>query len=419
MMGTKSLFRKKALEALSAPQLNTAPLKVVTVSGWLAMGALCALLGMGLLWGLFGSVSTYVSGQGILMLGGGIDTVIAPSSGRIVEINVKVGDRVHPQMIMGRLYSVDTVDKLVISKAEMARAKQELHLFSQYDEKTYQSKKQALLEKKKGVLTTIEKLKRQILSEQRRVSSREKLLAEGLVDPDSLAMAKAQLLTREVELDGFENQLLQLDSNLKTIDQEKSRYQSLYTYGFDHTQLVQGQLQDRLAEEEKLLSNYEGVVTEVLRNKGDMVQLGDSVFAIEIESARHSLEAVIFVPASQGKRIKEGMIAKISPSTAKKELYGRMIGRVSFVSPYPESELAIQNILHNQALIRRLTSDEPMLRVVVDLKQDPKTKSGFAWTTPQGPQYSISGGTLCEGNVEIEKHAPLLILFPFLERFFR
>ncbi len=419
MSNPKLVYRKKAVDAMQQVDDCSQPLEIVPVKGWLALLVLLVLSGLILVWAIFSSMATYVSGRGILLQGDGMDTVVAPSSGHIVALQFKVGDYVEQNAILGKLYSMDTEDKLRVSTFESNHAKQDLHLFSSYDSRTYEAQLQALKQKQNGLITTIEKLKAQLGVEEKRLTARERLLADGLLDPDSVSVVKSAVLAREVELSNFENQLSELHAQIRDFERQHVRQSSQYRFDFDRSNQAHTQLKNRVDVEENIRSVYSGIVTEILKNKGDMVTMGEALFTIELETSHNSLEAIIFVPASQGKRIQEGMMITVSPSTAKKEMYGCLVGKVTFVSPYPESASAMQTILHNESLIATLTSKEPVLRVVARISVDPKTPSGLRWTSKRGPKYLITGGTLCEGHVVIESSPPLLVVFPFLNWLFR
>ncbi len=414
-----SLFRQKALKALQAPEDLSTAIEVVSMRGWIALGVLLILLVFALIWGICGSLSTYVTGQGILLEGQGIDDVISPSAGRLTNIYVEVGDEVESGQIVGKIHALDAENHVALSRSDLDRAQKELQLFSQYDAKTYTAQRQTLAQEQQDTLSAITQVKSQLTAEEERLSQRERLLKEGLVDPDNVMNVKAHLITQERELKALESQLLQLQARSKDLEQQYNRQQSQYKFNIEHSQMVQSQSAKQLDLDENLRAEVNGVVTEIRHYKGDIVNSGESIFSIELESSRTNLTAILYVPASKGKSVWTGMPIKISPSTAKKELYGRMVGTVTFVSPYPESEAAMKAMLHNDLLIRMLTADEPVIRVVARLKLDPNSDSGFVWTSGKGPHYRIQGGTLCEGNIEVETHSPLVSVFPFLYRFGR
>lgn len=77
------LFRKVALDRLSSPEQLDEMMKITNPKGWLALGALGALITAILAWGIFGNVPLLVVGEGILTRGGALTLVQATGSGTI------------------------------------------------------------------------------------------------------------------------------------------------------------------------------------------------------------------------------------------------------------------------------------------------------------------------------------------------
>ena len=64
---SRQVFRKVALDRLSSPEQLDQLVKITTPSGWLALAALIILLVMLLVWAVFGTVPSQVSGPAILI----------------------------------------------------------------------------------------------------------------------------------------------------------------------------------------------------------------------------------------------------------------------------------------------------------------------------------------------------------------
>lgn len=89
------MFRKEALARMSSPDQLDQLLQVTAPRGWVALGGLGLLLLMGILWGVFGTVSTTVEGQGVLIRPGGVRSVVCPAEGVITSVLVHVGDTIY------------------------------------------------------------------------------------------------------------------------------------------------------------------------------------------------------------------------------------------------------------------------------------------------------------------------------------
>ncbi len=90
----KRVFREKALEGLASPEQLDQLLELTTPKEWVALIGLGSLLMIGILWSIFGSISSTVTAQGVLTRAGGLNPVESPVSGRIRDIQVKAGDQI-------------------------------------------------------------------------------------------------------------------------------------------------------------------------------------------------------------------------------------------------------------------------------------------------------------------------------------
>ncbi len=63
----KQIFRQSALDRLSSPEQLDMLFQVVRPAYWAALSALLLLLSVLVVWGFYGTVTTMVSGQGILL----------------------------------------------------------------------------------------------------------------------------------------------------------------------------------------------------------------------------------------------------------------------------------------------------------------------------------------------------------------
>lgn len=64
---TQGLFRKESLERLSSPERLDELMTIVNLKTWLPLGAIGAMLGLGLIWSLVGRIPVTTSGRGFLV----------------------------------------------------------------------------------------------------------------------------------------------------------------------------------------------------------------------------------------------------------------------------------------------------------------------------------------------------------------
>lgn len=103
----RSIFRKVALERLSSPEQLDQLLRVTDRRGWLALSGAAMLLVMAVLWGVLGSVSSKISGDGLLMRRGGLRTVVSRASGEVMDLHVRVGDVIDQGQVVATLFQAE------------------------------------------------------------------------------------------------------------------------------------------------------------------------------------------------------------------------------------------------------------------------------------------------------------------------
>lgn len=97
------LFRKEALDRLMSPEALDQLMKVTSPRSWVALLGLMVLLAAVVLWGVFGEVPITVEGEGILIRGGGINSIASPVAGQISDMYIEVGDSINEGDVIARI----------------------------------------------------------------------------------------------------------------------------------------------------------------------------------------------------------------------------------------------------------------------------------------------------------------------------
>ncbi len=125
-----------------------------------------------------------------------------------------------------------------------------------------------------------------------------------------------------------------------------------------------------------------------------------------------NLEVTAFIDAADSKKIKEGMNANIILSYVRKEEYGFIIGKVSFVSDFPANADDLKKKLNNEFLINKLTQNIIPVEMRIELSTDTSTVSGYKWSSISGYNDKIHSGTLCDVQIIIENRKPVKFIIP-------
>lgn len=92
-MDTK-LFQEKSLAKLKKPEGDDKLFRVVPSLGWVGLATVMIVIFSILIWSFFGIMADKVAGYGIILDKEGINSVSTMASGRIVQQNYSLGDRV-------------------------------------------------------------------------------------------------------------------------------------------------------------------------------------------------------------------------------------------------------------------------------------------------------------------------------------
>lgn len=415
-MEKASIFRKKALEKLESPEQLDHVIQVATPKGWVFLAVIMGWILLVLLWSIFGVIPAEVTGEGILVKGQGLMDICAESDGRVASVSVRAGDAVKSGQVLAKISARYTENELKLANLNLTDAKQKWTLFSQYQSEIQTNKRQDFAQQRSLTQDKIEKTKEQAKWIAQRLDSKEKLAAEGLISQDSLLQAKQAYLDIQNEIKRLQSQEQQLNIQAKQAEQAFIQEKTVMSQSVQTAQVVSEQSAGKQAASEWIRCLKDGMITEIKTQVGDRVVAGQPVMTMELGGAKNRLEAILFIPASQGKRIYPGMVLHLSPATAKREEYGYILGHVRYVSAYPATNEAMMVHLKNQGLITQLTQSEPVLQVIADLEPDPRSISGFHWSSRKGPPYKIESGTLCHGAVVVARHRPIFFLFPYIKR---
>lgn len=374
-----ALFRKTALDRLSSPEQLDMMVRVTNPAGWVALLALLGLVVLALLWGIFGTIPTKVSGSAILIKTGGVYEVAARSSGLITDVSVKVGDTVRRGQKIARIAQPALLEEFNQLRAQRAELQQKAATSEQ------------LLRQKRSTLAFSNDVLR------RRQDEQQQLLREGLITRQALLATQQQMEDNAAQLKQLD--LQKIDQQLQIAEVDR-RIESVRT---------------RLKLSTDVVSPYTGRVLEIKLGENSTVQAGSSILNMELSGdAIKDLEIVAFISALDGKKVRPGMTLHLAPSTIKREDYGYLVAKVTAVAEFPSTQQGMMRILQNQQLVQQLSANAAPIQISADLVPDPQTASGYRWTSPMGPPVQLQSGTLGEAQITVQTQRPISLVIPLL-----
>lgn len=426
------VFRKVALDRLSSPEQLDTMMRIITPKAWLALSPLLFIIGIGIVWSIFGAIPYNIEADKCILINpNGLSEITSQSAGRLQEMNVSVGDEVSKgtQVAILSQPKLEEQIKSATSKVrELEALSSNSHTYAeQSDQLTEQMliQNKAVLEKKIGSAN-----ERASFARERARIARDRLKVQKDLYSQELVTQQSVLLL-EQEAANYRQEEVAANLEIQTLRSEVERLkltklernkQSNSEKVVTDTQLNEAQRElDRLLEEQRITgvveSQYDGRIIEIKARKGMLVNQGESIVTVErseIDNQAGSLEAYIFVPVGEGKKIRAGMMTHIVPSTVKREEHGFIFGAVNTVSDYPASPSSMKLKLQNDELVRDLYGRSPPTQIVSKLDTS-QTFSGLKWSSADGPQVKISSGTICKAQITIQKQRPISLVIPILK----
>lgn len=407
------VFRQVSIARLASPEQLDQLLKVTNPKGWLALMGMFLVLGVAVVWGYAGSLETKVFGQGVMVRSGGVLNVVAPASGMVVSMDVRVGDHIRASQRIARIAQPVQLQQIRALEGELLEVRQQGGLALQRRQTGADLEVQSHERQRANIQRRITELDNKAKLDAEHVPVTEQLLAKGLVTRQAVIDIKQKLIDDMDEIAKLRAELTQIDAR-----EYAARAQPLET-GAD----VEGRISTlqrnlaRLQKELELSSNvispYAGEVIEVRVTSGVTVGIGSAL--LSLQRNEDTLELLVYVPSQHAKDAKAGMEVQISPSTVKREEFGFLRGRVAFVSTFPATPAALMQNFQNESLVASLTNQGPVTEVRVTMIRNSATPSGYQWSSPIGPPILLTSGSICRAEIVTREQKPITILFPFVK----
>ena len=425
-MADHSIFREAAVERLSTPDRLDQGLSIVGRRSWVLLTTLSTLILGGLIWGIVLKIPVTVRGQGILLAPGGVLDVTSESPGRLMRFAINVGDHIDAGAIVALLDQPDLRQDLATAEAERRDAVAEHDQIVAFQKHRAEVLQASVAQRRQSFQDELAFLEKRLKDLQDRAAAIDELAAKNIVTREKVLDSRLDIGKAQEEQYQAQNGLRNLDVEISRaeVDDQRDRLNSELKIAAADRKIAS--LRQRLEHEMVVSSPYEGVVGELKVNPGELVERNAPLFsllpsqkAISAHAAAAStgpLYAVIYVPPGDGKKVQPGMAVRIAPSTVRHEEFGFMQGRVRAVSEIPSTVEGMNRTLKNRQLVQTLDQNGAPFEVVVDLFADPKTRSGYRWSSSGGPAVRIDAGTLASADVDVESIPILGLVMPPLRR---
>lgn len=412
---TRQIFRQAALDRLASPEQLDRLVLLTDPKGWIALAALGALVLGTVAWGFVGTIPSNVKGEGILLAEQGrVSDAMAPAAGTLSAIEVAVEAVVTPGQPLARISQTGLAQQLV-NLDELIRERQsELERKRAGFARERQLKQRNLDQRRTALTRSLAAAEQRAAYLQTLLEQLEQLAARGISPRQKVQETRTDLAQANKEAGDARSDLLKLDAeDLDTRLRQDRELDEIETR-LNDARRQKRELEARQAEQSVVIAPVGGRVIEIKRSVGAVVAMGDPLLAIEAIGGR--IEAVVFIPTEDGKKVTGGMAVRVTPDTVKKEEWGSLAGTVGEVSEYPVTRRGMESVLQNPALVEQFSKNGSPYAVRVGLIPDPGNPTGYRWTSGKGPPMAVTTGTTVKAEVTVERRRPIDLVLPAVRK---
>lgn len=467
----QQIFRKKSLERLSTPDRLDQLLRVVKRRAWLPLLALGGLLVLAVVWSFLGRVPVTADATAILVHPRSVVPIQATASGEILTLDVRVGDTVEKDDPIATLNRPDLDEEIDLQEerlkqfelraktlqgfsVESAQQEQALidaqcELLGKRIEKiqqradrvsiesaAYNVKQRERLEDTRDLFEELDKAMKgryesyETLLRQKDTSEDTALLAKQRWYTNRLGLADIEVKLQELELreiqslEVYERQMdliadleiqrAQLELRRHEVSKALEEARIQRTTSAEEIQLTIDRLESLRSNQGQILSDNDGTVLEVTVSQGSMVTTGQRIATMAKKDPGEALRALAYFGIADGKKIRDGMEARVSPVTVQQQRHGSIVASVLDHSPFPVTADSVVNQVGNREMAQMLVGQESRIEVTLALDPALDGAPGFRWTSAGGPGFAVTAGTTARVRVTLEERAPITLLIPAL-----
>lgn len=472
-----ALLRPEAREAALSPEQLDQVTQAVNPRMWLPIVTIGLVTIAAGLWSVFGKLPIVVEGQGVLIRPRQVVQLQSSATGRLLNLNVKPGDRIQKGDVLGTIDQSEleqqlkqeqrkladllsqTQDTNVLQAETMAQRRQfltqqrysfenKLRSAETLTETLHLNNQNAIAQNYQSLAQKKLELQRILPMLEERLISRRELSKAGALSRELVLEAereyseeKAKLLDTESQLEQLKlqeteakqkyfdnnNQINQLKASIEEIDAELAQLRQIEKEESieknNQIQAIQrniAQLELQLSNRTDIVSQHTGRILEVGITPGGQVELGGRIGAVEIDVQNAPIQSLTYFAIRDGKKIKPGMSVQVTPSTVKRERFGGIVGTVIEVSRFPVTTQEIETMIGNSDLAQTLSDsfsergEGAPVQILAHLQSDAESTSGYQWSSSNGPAMQLSAGTTTQVRVKVEDRTPISYVIPLL-----
>ena len=357
-------------------------------------------------------VPVKVKGHGVIWSPEGVRQIAASAPGRVLAIEVNVGDRVAAGDLIASLDQTELRAQLASSSAQLKALQSNLAGLKRLQETDRNTREQLALKRDALFTQSNERAEQQVQRLRERLEALASLEANGLIEADRVAALETQLSQIIEQTSNLQRQLLseERQEHAAEISLERELLQKDLEVARLEAEIVL--LQSQLRNNGALTTPIAGSVVEVSAAVGDYLSPGAPVLLIQPDVGDASLSAIVFVPSQQTKPIRPGMKVELALPSFPSEMYGTLQGTVAELSPLPLSTTALMRELRNDQLVQTISEGGSPFLVRVELRRQSDASGAYLWSSPSDRPRELFAGMTLEGSVVTSKTRLLNLFLP-------
>ncbi|MEU1311231.1 HlyD family efflux transporter periplasmic adaptor subunit [Streptomyces cinnamoneus] len=156
-----------------------------------------------------------------------------------------------------------------------------------------------------------------------------------------------------------------------------------------------------------------GRLTTLVAKIGSVVTTGADVATVErVKNPDDPLVAMLYVPGGSGGTIPVGAAVDLNVQSVPQQRFGVLRGRVAAVGRAPQTPAQIGGFLGDGRLAAEFARQGNPVAVLVQLERSSATRSGYRWSSADGPPYAVDSTTPVTGAVHLAAQHPVDWLLP-------
>ena len=410
-------FRKKALDKISSPEELDQYISIIKPSYIWILYSLIILTVLALIWGFFGKIPLKVNGVGVIESKNEIEYIYSHSNGVLHNFNYDIGDTIKSGELIGMITQPELNAKLSQLKLELKTLLKEDSLTNPSNTLMYDEEIRKDQITRNNLELEIKNIEYKIIYRKEQVITYEDLYVRNLISQNQLVDIKEELSDLKTMLGQKKATLISFNissqKGLNSMDDDELDF----VFKKQKLEMEINSTLKLIDDKEKLFAHKDGVVNRITVQEGDLVNTESLICIIEDDKVNDSHEIKLYIPFNSGE-IFPGAIVQIELSTAKRDIYGFMLGNVIEVSHYPSSFESLNNELRNDQVVNLVKSLGVTYKLTVSIQSDSTTYTGYKWSSRKGPNFKIQNGTICFGAVIVKEQRPLDYIIPSIKEFF-